>query len=131
MTQNNKKKVSRVIRIIGVQPTSFNLPKEVLRPRAPIEIKMNNLEISPIALETSVGIAPPTFNPAKTMNQIKNEGMFLYQGLAASSAYLCFLEAKRNMKMMSIGIIIATLSILVMLAISKQSGPIMAPAPTT
>ena len=47
MTQNNKKNVSSVIRIIGVQPTSFNLPKEVLRPRAPIEIKMNNLEISP------------------------------------------------------------------------------------
>ncbi len=39
MTQNNKKNVSSVIRIIGVQPTSFNLPKEVLRPRAPIEIK--------------------------------------------------------------------------------------------
>lgn len=131
ITHSRRKTVSMLISTIGVQPTSFSLPREVFKPRAEMEIKMNSLEISPSVLETFVGIIPVQFKAARAMKPSRNIGMFLYQGLAFSSSVRCALEEKTNMKMMRIGIRRATRIIFVKLAISSASGPIMAPAPTT
>ena len=61
MTHSRRKTVSMLISTIGVQPTSFSLPREVFKPRAEMEIKMNSLEISPSVLETFVGMIPVQF----------------------------------------------------------------------
>lgn len=66
MTHSRRKTVSMLISTIGVQPTSFSLPREVFKPRAEMEIKMNSLEISPSVLETFVGMIPVQFKAGQS-----------------------------------------------------------------
>lgn len=91
-----------LIRTIGVQPTSLSLPKEVFKPRAEMEIKMNSLEISPSVLETFVGIIPVQFKAARAMKppefgrfrQTKSSQLFDYQRVQSFFKLLSCVHAR-------------------------------------